>query len=235
MALLLPVTCAIYGSLPCKSVGCLLASNGTAGHSQKCDKDGTGWCRFKTMGDFMMDPWCMYFCNVYGEAPDKFPLSISDSFSMVYDKVADALDVKRPDMAGDCPRKDAKKGEHYGTNNKYQLPHTSWIWDPPPYGSEEKKKWVEVLHQTDPFGDEKHGCWMLRAKGSGIWFNTGKTIAFKEHADAYSHFGVSQGGDMNVKLAKVAKIWKRGLTPSNSPHIVTTSTTHAMQTRGPHT
>ena len=44
----------------------------------------------------------------------------------------------------------------------------------------------------------------LAAKGSGIWFNTGKTIAFAEHADAYKHFGVSQGGDMNVKLSKAA-------------------------------
>ena len=221
MALLLAVTCASYGSqscntphgcpigasqlqrkLPCTET-CLFASNGTAEHSHKCEKDDTGWCHFKKASDFDR-PWCMYFCEVYGEVPDKFPLSISDSLSMIYDTVADQYDVTRPDKVGTCPRKGAKRGEHYKTNNHYQPEDTSWIWKPPPYDAEKEKKWVEVIHQKDPFGDEKHGCWMLKARGSGIWFNMGKTIAFAEHGDAYSHFGVSAGGDMNVKLAKAA-------------------------------
>ena len=201
MAILLPMACAVYGSLTCR--GCAF-SNGTARNSQGCEKDDSGWCSFKSLGDFMLNPWCDYFCNVYGEAPDRFPVSISDSFAMIYDKVADELDVKQRDKVGTCPKKGAKKGEHYGSNNKYQPKHTSWIWDPPPYSAVKKDKWVEVLHEKDPFGDEKHGCWMLKAKGSGIWFNIGKTISFAEHSEAYKHFGVSQGGDMNVKLAKAA-------------------------------
>ena len=206
MALLLAaVLCASHGPQPCKgTLGCGFATNGTAGGSNECKKDSTGWCEFKKLVDFVLDPWCLYFCEVYGEFPvDEFPLSISDSLSMIYDTVAKGL-VKQPDNVGKCPGPGAKKGEHYSTNNHYQPPHTSWIWDAPPYSAEKEKKWVEVIHQKDPFGDEKHGCWMLKAKGSGIWFNIGKTIAFAEHADAYNHFGVSQGGDMNVKLSKAA-------------------------------
>lgn len=39
--------------------------------------------------------------------------------------------------------------------------------------------------------------------GSGIYFNLGKTIAFNEHQDAYTHFGV-KSGDFNEELSKVA-------------------------------
>ena len=30
----------------------------------------------------------------------------------------------------------------------------------------------------------------MHAKGSGVWYNIGKSITFKEHADAFAHFGV---------------------------------------------
>ena len=30
----------------------------------------------------------------------------------------------------------------------------------------------------------------MYAKGSGVWYNIGKSITFKEHADAFAHFGV---------------------------------------------
>ena len=162
--LLSTLPCASGGGQPCSKVSCLFASNGTAASSKKCEKDSTGWCKFKKMSDFLFDPWCMYFCEVYGEYPDKFPLSIADSLSMIYDTVAKDLDVKQPDSVGSCPGNGAKKGVHYSTNNHYQPPKTSWIWDAPPYDAEKEKKWVEVIHQKDPFGDEKQGCWMLKGK-----------------------------------------------------------------------
>ena len=30
---------------------------------------------------------------------------------------------------------------------------------------------------------------VFSAKGSGVWYFIGKTITFKEHADAFAHFG----------------------------------------------
>merc|ERR1712003_454796 len=41
---------------------------------------------------------------------------------------------------------------------------------------------------------------MGHAKGSGIWFNTGSTLSFNEHSDAYAHFKVTS----NEPLAKAA-------------------------------
>jgi len=53
--------------------------------------------------------------------------------------------------------------------------------------------WVEIMREKDPFGDEHKGAWFLYAKGSGIYFNTGKTISFDEHKDGYTHFKVHSG------------------------------------------
>jgi len=46
-----------------------------------------------------------------------------------------------------------------------------------------------VMHKKDPFGDEHHGSWFLYAKGTGVWYNTGKSITFNDHGDAFQHFG----------------------------------------------
>lgn len=46
------------------------------------------------------------------------------------------------------------------------------------------------MHEQDPFGDEHNGAWFLYAKGSGVWYNIGKSITFPEHADAFAHFKV---------------------------------------------
>ena len=76
-------------------------------------------------------------------------------------------------------------------------PPSQWIWHPPPHkkGSFQPYKdfaantWVEVMREEDPFGDEHYGAWYVSAKGSGVWYFIGKTITFKEHADAFAHFG----------------------------------------------
>jgi len=46
-------------------------------------------------------------------------------------------------------------------------------------------EWIEVLHQKDPWHDEAQGMWLLYAKGSGIWFNVGKSLRVADHSDAY--------------------------------------------------
>ena len=36
--------------------------------------------------------------------------------------------------------------------------------------------------------DEHTGAWFLQAAGSGIFFNTGRTISFDDHADGHLFF-----------------------------------------------
>jgi len=56
---------------------------------------------------------------------------------------------------------------------------------------------VEVSHKKDPFGDEHHGMWFVYAKGSGVFFDLGKTKVFDDHSDAYAHF---QSGENNEQM-----------------------------------
>merc|ERR1712070_618591 len=86
----------------------------------------------------------------------------------------------------------------------YSPPFLSWIWHPYPYAALPAGSWVEVLHEADPFGDEAFGLWFVYAPGSGIYFDTGKTMSFPEHSDAYTYFGITSGKQWNEQLSKAA-------------------------------
>ena len=47
---------------------------------------------------------------------------------------------------------------------------------------------VLLPRRAHRFGDEHYGAWFLHAKGSGVWYNIGKSITFADHGDAYNHF-----------------------------------------------
>jgi hypothetical protein len=116
------------------------------------------------------------------------------SYWMLWDTLLSKAKVAVPGYEGPgfgkCPLA-SKPGSRYLENNMYSPPSTSWLWHPPPYKAFPGNTWVEVMHHKDPFGDEHHGLWFLYAKGSGIWFNTGKTISFGVHEEAFHYFGAS--------------------------------------------
>jgi hypothetical protein len=113
-------------------------------------------------------------------------MCIGYSFWQFYDALVP--NKKMPALSGSCPTVEAPEGQRYKTNDDYQPAHTSFSWHAPPYRAFGANVWAEVSHQADPFGDEHYGMWLLWTPGSGVWFNTGKTIEFKEHSDGYSHF-----------------------------------------------
>ena len=49
-----------------------------------------------------------------------------------------------------------------------------------------------MIHRADPFGksDERVGMWMMRARGSGVFYFTGRTHTFADHNEACDRFGV---------------------------------------------
>jgi len=92
------------------------------------------------------------------------------------------------DLAPACTR--------YTQNNAYQPAGVSWSWHPPHFMESDPQtptgypffgdnEWIEVLHKKDPWHDEAQGMWLLYAKGSGIWFNVGKSLRVADHKDAY--------------------------------------------------
>ena len=168
-----------------------------------------GWPQFPNAAAVTASPWASYFNAVYGSVPAEqgsYPMCMGD-FWMFYDqelqkaKVSDA-----PKSVGECP--DPKKeAERYGVNNALSPAGVSWSWHPPPRKAFHDNTWVEVIH-TKVTSDEKTGAWFYYAKGSGMWFNLGKTISFPDHSEAFKHFNVhkmpANGGPINEHMCAAA-------------------------------
>jgi len=72
------------------------------------------------------------------------------------------------------------------------------------YASIPDNTWIEVTHKGLP-DTEKAGMWFNYAPGSGVWFNTGKTRIFENHAVAAQELCGWQHGDEPADLARCAK------------------------------
>jgi hypothetical protein len=141
---------------------------------------------------------------VYGELPsnDAFPLSVGQTW-MLYNNALIQSRVQKLPLTSTCPSQECGM---YSENNFYQPTSVSWIWHSYPYTAVSPNTWAEVIHEQDPFGDEGNGAWFMYARGSGIWFNTGATIVFNEHNDAYAHFQVRNpaDGQWNSAMSRAA-------------------------------
>ena len=190
----------VYASICCTAgtVCCATDPSGCCGTPQP----PTGsWPTFATISGLKASSFGRYYITIYGELPpaNMFPLDVGATW-LLYDGALISAGVGDLPKADTCP---SKERDRYTANNMYQPPLVSWIWHKYPYTAPAANTWVEVLHEADPFGDEHFGMWMVYAPGSGLWFNTGVTISFPEHQDAYTHFGVTQG-DLNEELSKTA-------------------------------
>lgn len=163
------------------------------------------WPKFTSYDQLNADNWGRYFEAVYGEVPDSgYPICLSD-FWIVYPQELTKANVQVP-TAQTCPRDGSanSKGDLYSVSQRDDLgpPNTKAIFQPPPLVAFESNSWIEIVHSAFP-SDEHFGCWMYMVKGSGIWYNTGKTTTFNDHADAFKHYGVATtGGPGNEAMSK---------------------------------
>lgn len=125
-------------------------------------------------------------------------------FWMFYDDVLQSTGVSKiPQTHGKCPDR-KKEGSRYTNNNKISPPKVSWSWHPIPFKPFASNSWQEVIHRADPWGDEHHGAWFFQAKGSGIWFNLGKTIHFTDHGSGWRYFKAGSGKTGNEHMCSNA-------------------------------
>jgi len=145
------------------------------------------------------DNWGRYFEAVYGEVPDSgYPICLQD-FWVVYEQALQNSGAQVPMAASHCPPDGSKnsRGALYGRSQGYLFPGqivspgTKSIFQPPPFTGLQDNTWIEVTHQGSPYLVENYGAWFFLAKGSGIWYNIGKTVAFQDHDDAFKHYGVT--------------------------------------------
>jgi len=152
----------------------LVASTSTreGSYEPQCESENDyGWPRFHSVEELQSSPWASYFLQVYGELPGKYPVCIYDFHTI--DQVA----YEMANITGHkvVPPKEVREGDLYeGGLMGYMIYHGS-------YKALPDSTWVEITHTAFP--TELKGLWAWRQRGSGIWYNTGRTKVFPTPAD----------------------------------------------------
>jgi hypothetical protein len=148
--------------------------------------------------------WCAYFERVYGEPPTHFPLCISQ-LSRLYSSLAAQLNLTLPRSSYDvCARDGPAQAVRAWAASK----EPSWMVYLLHYRPERTPlphdTWVEVTHRARSWksGYERQGLWMGVAGGTGVWFHTGRTIAFREHHEAFQYFRAHWETDLAVNARR---------------------------------
>jgi hypothetical protein len=134
--------------------------------------------------------WHEYFLRVYGSSPTSFPLCVSQ-FSQFYYELGKSLNISLPPLQYDICEADGHRKRLRSWSKSNQ---PSWIvyllhYDHP-RSPLPQNAWVEVMHHHRNWfnGFERQGMWFTAASGSGVWLNTGRTIAFRDHGEAFAYF-----------------------------------------------
>ena len=145
--------------------------------------------------------WGRYLRYVYGELPDTYPLCVSQ-FSRMYSSLASLLNISLPVASYDICEQDGAQKRLRSWSMSVEptwmvyLLHYKVPRDPLPH-----QAWVEVTHRSRTWlrGFERQGMWFGVAGGTGVWFNTGRTIAFREHHEAFQFFNAHWETDMAMR------------------------------------
>lgn len=152
---------------------------------------------FKNKSELEKSEWSKYFIYIYGEIPDNnYPIDLN-TFWILYTDILKKYNIKLTDKCIQdnncleiCPTND---GDLY-TNMSYidDMDNTIWIYHIPPYKAFKDNSVVEVIHTSGGYPMQKTiestASWMYYAKGSGIYFDIGKTISFVDHSESVKHF-----------------------------------------------
>jgi len=110
--------------------------------------------------------------DVYGEIPSKYPVCIYDLHAL------DMKAYKKANITGHklVPPTEVKEGDLFAgiVQGQHGIYHESWKALP-------DHSWVEIAHSAFP--TELEGFWVWRVRGSGVWYNIGKTKVFPTPAD----------------------------------------------------
>lgn len=156
---------------------CTHAANAQPSIESQCDSaEDHGWPRFHSREELQADKkWSMYLTQVYGDLPNNYPICLFDFWKInVASYFAAGLNGSRPILnpyAGDV----LKSGDlFFGGVSGLNIYHENWTAVP-------NNTWVEVAHAVVP--TEISGSWAWRARGSGVFYNVGRTIVFPTPAD----------------------------------------------------
>lgn len=141
--------------------------------------------------------WSKYFIHIYGEIPDSdYPIDLN-TFWILYTNILEKYNILLSDQCikdKNCYRICPKdNGDLYSTMSyNDDMNNTIWIYHKPPFKAFSDNSIVEIMHTSGGYLGQKivesSGSWMYYAKGSGIYFNIGKTISFVDHSESVKYF-----------------------------------------------
>lgn len=141
--------------------------------------------------------WSKYFIHIYGEIPDSdYPIDLN-TFWILYTNILEKYNILLSDQCIKdkncyriCPKDNGDLYSIMSYND--DMKHTIWIYHKPPFKAFSDNSIVEIMHTSGGYLGQKivesSGSWMYYAKGSGIYFNIGKTISFVDHSESVKHF-----------------------------------------------
>lgn len=144
--------------------------------------------RFTTREQLQPHPeWRAYLERVYkGPIPNTaFPLDLGE-FHVFHKAELRAAGIRAPDpLAIACPPKHGSAS----TNMSFSHDNPNWLWISHPVTPVPPHTRVEVVHSNDtnstrPFHDTRTGYWMYHARGSGVFYDVGRTRVFTTHESA---------------------------------------------------
>jgi len=150
-----------------------------------------GWPRFETYDDLTASPWAQYFLQQYGGLPSKYPFCVYDlwyinGYLPAYASLGLKPDPKKASHGNKLNhtfhKGDYENGDFYETDFGLMIYHDD-------QAVVKNNTWIEIEHALFPY--ESKAMWFTRARGSGIWYNVGRTISFISddgHTAAYDYF-----------------------------------------------
>lgn len=155
-------------------------------------------------------PWARYLRRVYGSEWDLFPFDLS-TLELVYPALLPAAPCNRREALRTprCETCDSwlPTAQHPPAPSAIaaRASNSSFIRTPefvilqPRIGRRAARNhtWIEVIRRESPFGtyfgqplfpegSARYGCWLLRARGSGVYVNVGRTLALRARSDAFA-------------------------------------------------
>jgi hypothetical protein len=150
--------------------------------------------------------WRTYLEFVYGDAiydPSVHPIDVSN-FQMLHKEYLrsaglfnDNLQVKQ------CPQKELDLYSNWRWASANELR----VWHSAPPKALPNDTWVEVTH-CGAGEIEAHGTWMYHMKGSGVFYNIGKTLPFQTHLQAVKYFIPDAPIQASLKINDTRKVVK---------------------------
>lgn len=190
-------------------------------YAKRTNCTSAGLPKFETRVELLRNPvWSQYFIRVYKEVPSThFPICVADLQGLDRN-VLSALGFSLSKSLRGCPSHPSGllfKNHQIASQLSARMVYVAdRRWEPigePPWmvnlflpiidSNGQKKRipsstWVEVRHRSS--FNEKRGMWFAVMSGTGVWFNTGRTIVFRTHTEAFVHFGAEPGNEDQLSV-----------------------------------